>query len=60
MQKCAKITKSVRRVGIQVCDLPTYEGLPNLDMFLTEFEGKVLEPQRMLALDVALKATPTR
>ena len=32
----------------------------NLDTFLTEFEEKVLEPQRLLALDVALKATPTR
>ena len=52
--------RSVRQVGTEVCDLPTYEEFPNLDTFLAEFEEKVLEPQRLLALDVALKATPTR
>ena len=44
----------------EVCDLPTYVGLPNLNTFLTYFEDKVMEPQLLLALDVALKATPTR
>ena len=34
-----------------------YEGLPNLATFIIEFEDKVLEPQRLLALDVALMAT---
>ena len=40
MQKCTKISKSVRRVGTQVCDLPAYELFPNLDTFLTEFKEK--------------------
>ena len=34
MRKCARITKSLQLFGIVVCDLPTYEGLPNLDIFL--------------------------
>ena len=29
-------------------------------MFLMEFEDKVLEPQRLMALDEALKDTPAR
>ena len=57
MQKCASITKYLRWVGTEVCDLPTYEGLPYLDTFLIEFEYKVLEPQHLLAMDVVLKAT---
>ena len=60
MQKCARITKYVRRVSTLVYDLPTYEGLPNLDTFIIEFEEKVLEPQLLLALDITLKATPSR
>ena len=52
--------KYLRWVGTKVCDLPTYEGLPNLYTFITEFEDKVLEPQCLLALTIALKATPTR
>ena len=45
MRRCAKITKSVRRVGTQSQLLPSYEVLPNLAMFLTEFEELVTEPQ---------------
>ena len=47
-------------MGTEVCDIPTYEGLLNLYMFLTEFKGKVSEPHRLLSLDAALKVTPTR
>ena len=41
-------------------ELPTYEGLPNLATFLTEFEGFVMESQRLSVLDHALKAMPAR
>ena len=41
-------------------ELPTYEGLPNLATFLSEFEGLVTESQRFSALDHVLKATPSR
>ena len=58
--KCTRITTFVQWVGTKVCDIHSYEGLPNFESFLIYFEEKVSEPQRLLALDVALKATPTR
>ena len=44
----------------ETVEFPIYEGLPGLSDFFQEFEEKVFEPQRILALDVALKATPDR
>ena len=41
-------------------EFPTYEVLPNLATFLTEFEGLVTESERMSALDHVLKAPPAR
>ena len=49
--------KYLQWVGSEVCNLPTYEGLPNLDTFLIEFEDKIIEPHRLLALEVAMKET---
>ena len=43
----------------ETIELPIYEVLPELSEFLVEFEDKVLEPQWLLALEEALKATPT-
>ena len=60
MRKCARITKYLRWVGSKVCDFPIYEGFLNLTTFLEESEVKVLDAQRFLSLDVALKATPIR
>ena len=56
----AKELQTIRWVGIEVCDIPTYEGFPNLEYFLTEFEEKVTKPQHLLALDFALKDTLAR
>ena len=60
MRKCVRIKIFLRWVGTEVFDIPSCKGLPNLDTFFTEFEDKVLEPQQFLALDLSLKATPTR
>ena len=60
MQRCARLTSEVRWIGTQVSDLPTFDGLNNLETFLLEFEEIVLVQQRLLALNKALKATPTR
>ena len=60
MRRCTRITRSVRWVGIEVSDLPKYEGLPNLAYFLIEFEEKVIEPQCLFALEFPLKATLAR
>ena len=60
MIRCARITRYVRRVGTDTSDLPIYEGLHNLASFLTKFEEKVTEHQRLPPLDFALKSTPAR
>ena len=60
MRICKTITQSVGGVGIEVSDLPTYEGLPNLAYFLVEFEAKFNESQRLSTLEFVLKATPAR
>ena len=39
---------------------PRYEGLLNLASFLVEFEEKVIESQRLSALDYVLKVAPAR
>ena len=60
MQRCARLTKAVRQIGTEVSNLPTFDGLNNLETFLFEFEGIVQVQQSLLALYEALKATPTR
>ena len=60
MQRCTKITKYMRWVGIEVCDIPNYEGFPKLESFLTKFEEKVTKTQLLLALDFALQDTLIR
>ena len=60
IRKCARITQSLRWVAAEVIDLSMYEGIPNLVVFISELEDKVSEPQRLLALEEALKATPER
>jgi hypothetical protein len=59
-QRCARLTKAIRWIGTKVSNLLTFDGLNNLETFLVEFERIVLVQQRLLALDEALKETPTR
>ena len=59
-RKCGLITQSLRHVATETVKLPIYEGLPGLSEFFQVFEETVFEPQRILALDVALKATPAQ
>ena len=60
MRRCARVTRSMRRVENESREIPTYEGLPDLATFLNEFEELVIESQCLSALDHALKATPAR
>ena len=39
MRRCMRVTRSVQWVENELRELPTYEGLPNLATFLTNFEG---------------------
>jgi transposase-like protein len=54
------LTKVVRWIGIEVSNLPTFDGLNHLGTFIVEFERNVPVQKRMLALDKALKETLAR
>jgi hypothetical protein len=58
--RCARLTREVRWIGIEVRNMPTFDGLNHLETFLSYFEEIVPVQQRLLALDEALKATPAR
>ena len=59
-RRCEKITKAVHCMTTEVCDLPFYDGLGNLNTLFRDYERQVLKCQIYLALDIALTATPTR
>jgi hypothetical protein len=54
-RRCATLTKVVHWIGKEVSNLPTFDGLNNLETFLAEFERIVPIQQRLLALDEVLK-----
>jgi hypothetical protein len=54
------LPREVRWIGTTVSKFPTFDGLNHLEVFLMEFEEIVPIQQRLLALDEALKSTPTR
>jgi hypothetical protein len=60
MRRCARIDHAVRWVGIEIREPPSFHGLNDLETFLKKYEDEVLENQRLLALELALKATPAR
>ena len=57
---CNMMARSLRCVSIEVRDLPTYDGLNEVDTFLDAFEREVSEKQRFQALDWVLHATLAR
>jgi hypothetical protein len=59
-RRCARLTREVRWIGTTVSNLPTFDGLNPLETFLLDFEESVPMQQILLAMDEALKATPTR
>jgi hypothetical protein len=56
---CTRIDRAVRWVGTEIRKPPSFHGVNDLEVFLAQYEDEVLENQRLLALDIALKATPT-
>lgn len=54
------MTKSLCCISAVVRKLTYYDGLTNIDMFLDEFEHKVLEDHHFQALELALCATSAR
>ena len=59
-RKCARITHTLRWIGTEIVEPPRYNGLTSIEYFINEFEMYIPEKQRLLAIDVALKATSTR
>jgi hypothetical protein len=57
---CARIDCGVRWVGKKIREPPSFYGSNDLEEFLTNIEEEVLENHRLLALDIALKETPSR
>jgi hypothetical protein len=56
---CNMMTRSLRCVSTEVRDLPTYDGLSEVDISW-KFEREVPEKQRFQALKWVLRATPAR
>lgn len=47
-------------MSLEVRNLPAYDGLNDVDVFLDAFEREVLEKQHFQVLDWALRATAAR
>jgi hypothetical protein len=60
MTRCAWIDHIVRWVGMEIREPPSFHRINDLEVFLAQYEDEVLESQRLLALDISLKDTPTR
>jgi hypothetical protein len=52
--------REIHWISTTVSNLPTFDGLNPLETFLLEFEESVPMEQRLLAMDEALRETPTR
>jgi hypothetical protein len=57
---CARIDRAVIWVGIEIREPPIFHGINDLETFLAQYKDEVSENQRLLALDIALKATLAR
>ena len=55
---CARIDHAVRWVGTEIREPPIFHGINNLEEFLMRYEEEVSDSQRLLALNITLKATP--
>jgi hypothetical protein len=60
IRRCARLTREVRWIGKTLSNLPSFDGLNPLEVFLSDFEPRVPTQQRFLTMDEALKATPAR
>ena len=52
------MTCTLRWVGIEVIEIPTFYGLNDLEEFLMKFEVEVMENQILPTLDIVLKSRP--
>ena len=59
-RRCAFMTKSPQWIGTELKDIRSFDGLADVNDFLQQFEQEILHEQRMAAIDLAVRATPTR
>jgi hypothetical protein len=59
-RRCTRIYCTVRWVGTEIREPPSFHVVNNLEAFLIHYEDEVLENHRLSTLDIALKATSTR
>ena len=59
-RRCARIDRTVRWVGTEIREPPSFHGVNDLEEFLAKYEEGVLEKKRILALYISLKDTPAR
>jgi hypothetical protein len=54
------MTCTLRWVGTEVKEFPSFYGKNDLEEFLKKFELEIIEIQRLPVLDISLKETPAR
>ena len=60
MLNCNMMIRSLRCISTKVRDLPTYDGLSEVDSFMNRFEIEVLEQQRFNSLKWVICVMPNR
>ena len=53
-RQCVHLMKSLRWIGTEVCEVPTFDGLSNIQEFLQDHESLVPLSHSLKTLDVAL------
>ena len=54
------MTKSLRWIGAKTNETPSFHGLTDIQDFLPQFEQQVPHEQSIIAMDLAVRATPAR
>ena len=50
-RRCAFMSKSLRWIGAEITEIPSYHGLTDIQEFLEQFEKKMPYKQRIAAMD---------
>ena len=59
-RRCAFMSKSLRWIGTEITEIPSYHGLTDIQDLLTQFEQQIPYEQRIAAMNLAVQATPAR
>ena len=59
-RRCTFISKSLRWIGTEIAETPSYHGLTDIQEFFEQFEQLIPHEKRIAAMDLAVRATPAR